>query len=591
MVVNELSLILPSDVNELQKMVLQMHAVIMEITTAKRNSELENKLLRERLNHLIQQIYGRKSEKLSHSLLQSFNDGFKPSFLFNESVEVEVEVEASGDIDGLRDMVEEEDFEDDELTIAGYKRKKRGRKALPDYLERVEVIHDISEEEKKCGCGLKKNCIGEETSENLQIQPAKMWVERHIRLKYACSCEGVGAVDVASDQEIDECAVTIAPVPVQLIPRSISSPSLLAQIFVSKFADSIPFYRQEKQLSRMGIKITRATMCTWATKVAEKCNSLLELLRSEVLRGPLINIDETTFQVLDEPGRPAESKSYMWIFRGGPPGKIAVLFRYDPSRNGKVARNFLDDYHGYVQTDGYAGYNFLDTQAGIVHLGCWAHVRRKFVEVIKAAEKNVDGSTDNDKDKGKAGEAIKFISKLYRIERNAQVRGLDAESVRQLRQQESGPVLDDFEKWLKVNTPKVPPRCLLGKAIIYALKQWPRLIRYLGDGNVRMDNNLAENAIRPFVVGRKNWLFSGTPEGASASATLYSIIETAKANGLEPYHYLLYLFERLPFTYSDEALKMLLPQNLTPEIIAEKKFTVPDQALQSVPNKAPSNGV
>jgi transposase len=292
--------------------------------------------------------------------------------------------------------------------------------------------------------------------------------------------------------------------------------------------------------------------------------------------------------VLDEPDRSAESKSYMWLFRGGPPGKTAVIFRYDPSRNGKVAKDFLGDYHGYVQTDGFGGYNFLDTQTGIVHIGCWAHIRRKFVEVIKAAEKIVDVS--NDEDKGKAGEAIKFISKLYRIERNACVRGLDAESVRQLRQQESGPVLDDFERWLKVNALKVPPRCLLGKAIIYALKQWPRLIRYLGDGNVRMDNNLAENAIRPFVVGRKNWLFSGNPEGASASATLYSIIETAKANGLEPYHYLVYLFERLPFAQSNEALKELLPQNLTPEIIAEKKLKTPDQTSPSVSNGSPSAG-
>jgi transposase len=363
---------------------------------------------------------------------------------------------------------------------------------------------------------------------------------------------------------------------------------LLAQIFVSKFADSIPFYRQEKQFLRIGINLTRATMCSWATKVADICNSLLELLRSELLSGPLINIDETTVQVLDEPDRSVGSKSYMWLFRGGPPGKTVVFFRYDPSRNGKVAKDFLGDYHGYVQTDGYGGYNFLDTQAGIVHIGCWAHVRRKFVEVIKAAEKIVDVS--NDEDKSKAGEAIKFISKLYRIERNACARGLDAESVRQLRQQESGPVLDDFERWLKVNALKVPPRCLLGKAIIYALKQWPRLIRYLGDGNVRMDNNLAENAIRPFVVGRKNWLFSGNPEGASASATLYSIIETAKANGLEPYHYLVYLFERLPIAQSlgNEALKELLPQNLTPEIIAEKKLKTPDQISPSVSNGSPS---
>lgn len=194
MVINELSLILSSDVDELQKMVLQLYAVIREITTAKNNTDLENKLLRERLNHLIQQIYGRKSEKLSQSLLASCDDGFKPSYLFDESVEVEVE--ASVDIDGQRDMTEEEDFEDEELTIAGYKRKKSGRKALPAYLERVEVIHDISEAEKNCGCGLKKNCIGEETSENLQIQEARIWVERHVRPKYACICEEIGRAHV-----------------------------------------------------------------------------------------------------------------------------------------------------------------------------------------------------------------------------------------------------------------------------------------------------------------------------------------------------------------------------------------------------------
>ena len=191
MVINELSLILPSDVTELQKMVLLMQAMIMKLNTAKSNSDLENKLLREQLNNLIQQIYGRKSENLSQSLLSSFDDGFKASYLFDEPVEVE----ESSDIDGRRDITEEEDFENEELTIAGYKRKKPGCKALPAYLERVEVIHDISEEEKKCGCGLKKNCIGEETSENLQIQPAKMWVERHVRPKYACSCEGVGNVE------------------------------------------------------------------------------------------------------------------------------------------------------------------------------------------------------------------------------------------------------------------------------------------------------------------------------------------------------------------------------------------------------------
>ena len=220
-------------------------------------------------------------------------------------------------------------------------------------------------------------------------------------------------------------------------------------------------------------------------------------------------------------------------------------------------------YQGYVQTDGYSGYDFLDRQEGIIHLACWAHVRRKFKEVVRA------GSEFGCNGDGLAHEALDKIRQLYRIEKEAVVNGLDADELYNERQKRSKPLLDEFELWLKENAPKAPPKSLLGKAFSYTLGQWHRLIRYVLDGGLRMDNNLAENAIRPFVVGRKNWLFNDQPDGASASATFYTLIETAKANGLEPYKYLCYLFDRLPFAQSKEDLQKLLPLNLTPEFLEE----------------------
>jgi transposase len=382
-------------------------------------------------------------------------------------------------------------------------------------------------------------------------------VERHIRYKYVCkNCEGL-------ENKEGEGAVKIAPLPEQLIPKSIATASLLSHIFVSKFADSIPFYRQEQQFWRLGVEISRGAMCNWAMKISQRLEPVIELLGEEMLKGGIINIDETTLQVLEEPGRSAISKSYMWVFRGGPPGKVIILYRYHPSRSGKVVDKFLGDYRGYVQTDGYSGYDYLDKRSGIVHVGCWSHCRRRFVEVVKASE--------NPTWDGKAKEALKFISRLYRIEREVEGRGLDAEMIRQERQLRSRPILEEFEKWLKENAPKAPPKSSLGKAYTYMLGQWRRLLRYIEDGNLRMDNNWIENAIRPFAVGRKNWLFSGNPEGASASATIYSIIETAKANGLEPYHYLCYLLEKLLFVQSIEELKNLLPQNIEPGLLPSTK--------------------
>jgi len=286
------------------------------------------------------------------------------------------------------------------------------------------------------------------------------------------------------------------------------------------------------------------------------CGNKKNLMGSEIRSGPLIQIDETGVQVLDEPGRKAAAKSYMWIYRGGEPDKPALVYQIHPTRSSEVPRTFLNNYAGYVQTDGYAGYEFADELSQVKHLGCWAHARRKFMETIKARNKIKKGK----KKKGRADEALDYIGRLYRIEQSARDQQLSYDQVKQLRQKKAKPILDEFSKWLEKQVLKTPPSGLLGKAISYALGQWNRLTVYIEDGRLHLDNNLAENAIRPFVVGRKNWLFSATPAGAHASAMLYSRVETAKANGLEPYWYLRYLFERLPTAKTKKDQKALLPQ-------------------------------
>jgi transposase len=443
------------------------------------------------------------------------------------------------------------------IVIAAHGRKKRGRKALPKDLPRIDIIHDLSEEEKQCGCGQPKSCIGEEISEKLDYIPARLQVERHIRLKYACkSCEGV---------EDDGPTVMIAPPPVQLIPKSNSTAGLLAHIAVSKFADGLPLYRQQKIFARLGIELPRAVMAKWMVQSALHCNGLINLLQEKIRSGPLIYIDETPLQVLNEAGRDNTTKSYMWVFRGGPPDRPTLLYQYQRTRSGRVALEFLNDYHGYIQSDDFAGYDHLDRNPNIVHLGCWAHARRKFVKVVKVRKKHRSKRVNPN---SLADEALDYIGNLYQVEKEAQRRELDAVQIYQLRQEKARPLLDEFKGWLETNQSLTPPKGLLGRAISYTLANWEKLIIYLEDGRLRPDNNLVENAIRPFVVGRKNWLFAGSPDGAKASATFFSLIETAKANGLEPYAYLRHIFKKLPLAQTEQDLKDLLPHNIDPATIA-----------------------
>ena len=449
---------------------------------------------------------------------------------------------------------------EDKIVIPEHTRKKRGRKPLPADLPRVDVIHDIPEEEKQCDCGASLSCIGQDVSEKLDYVPAKIRVIRNIRLKYACkNCEGV---------ESEGPTVKIAPVPTQLLPKSIATEGLIAHLIVSKFADGLPLYRQQKIFGRLGIELSRATMANWVVKASQKCQPLIDLLQEEIRSGPLINVDETPYQVLNEPGRRNTSKSYMWVFKGGIENRPTLLYQYHRTRSGEAALNFLGDYQGYVQSDAFSGYECLSEKKGIIHLGCWAHARRYFVDVIKAKKKN---RSKRIQPKSLADAALEFIGRLYQIEKEAKIKNLEPQEIYQLRQEKSKPVLEAFKPWLEAKQPITPPKGLLGKAINYSLKHWQKLIVYIEDSRLNPDNNAAENAIRPFVVGRKNWLFAGHPNGAEAGATFYSLVETAKANGLEPYNYLRYIFEKLPLSQTDQDFKNLLPQFVDKKVLAFSK--------------------
>ena len=445
---------LPDDSESLKLIITDLHS----------RHDKETSILLEQIRHLRDKLFGRKSEKMIIDI------GVRPLLLF--------------------DMPEPADIEADEpkeeISVLPYTRKKRGRKPLPEDLPRIEVFHDIPEEDKTCSCGCEMSRIGEEVSEQLDIIPAKAQVIRNIRPKYACrNCDGI---------ETDGPTVKIAPVPLQIIPKSIASPGLLAHVLTGKFVDSLPFYRQEKQFTRIGVDLTRSSMCNWAMKVAEACQPLYNLLQDAVLSGILINADETTVQVLKEPGRSPTSKSYMWIFRRGDPEHPALVYQYKPTRSGTVAQEFLCGYHGYVQTDGYSGYDFLDIAPNIHHIGCWAHARRKFTDMVKAQGKN--------RKTGSGDVALSYIRKLYKIEKDAKQNNLSHEDIFQLRQEKAVPILDDFRQWLSKKSLQTPPKGLLGKAVSYTLRQWDRLVGYVEDGRLSPDNNAAENSIRPFVVGR-----------------------------------------------------------------------------------------
>ncbi len=416
------------------------------------------------------------------------------------------------------------------------KKPRPTRKPLPASIPRIRNVIELSEQERECSCGCQLTEIGEDISEQLDIVPAKLRVIQHVRKKYACkSCEE---------------AIRTAPCANTLLPKAIATSNTMAYVITAKYADGLPLYRLSTILHRHGIDLSRQTLSESVLATAQKITPFIDHLKTTLIRSEVMHMDETTVQVLNEPGKTPQSKSYMWVQRGGPPDRPVVLFSYDPSRSSAAADNLLVGYNGALMSDGYAAYQKVAATNGITHLCCWAHARRKFVEAQKARPK---GKT------GRADKAIAMIAKLYAVEkRHKQSTSNDRQAARA---EQSDAILQDLKDWLENAQGKVPPTNALGKAIAYTLKLWPELTKYTGNGVWPIDNNVAENAIRPFVIGRKAWMFSTSQRGAKASANLYSLIETAKANSQEPYQYLSWLFENLPKTNTDDYEK-LMPWNM-----------------------------
>lgn len=509
---------LPDDVDLLKSLVADQLARNEQLQADQQAIVQENEglkarvlTLQEQLNLALARRYAASSEKVSPDQIRLFD-------------EAEADTQAEP--------------EDDEVIVPAHTRRKRGRKKLPDTLPRVEHVHELSAADRICphdGAVLAE--IGEVASEQLDIVPAKIQVIRHIRKQYACGC--------------GQCIKTAA-LPKQPIPKSMASPGLLAHITVSKYQDALPLYRQETILRRIGVELPRATLANWMIRSGALIQPLINLMRDQMLDYDIVQMDETPVQVLKEPGKRAQSKSYIWVQRGGPPDRPIVLYDYDPGRGAGVPKRLLEGFRGYLQTDGYDGYNAVVAANGLTHVGCMAHARRRFNDAVKAQGRN--------RKRGKAHRGLALIRKLYRIE--GQARRLTPQDRYAHRQKHARLVLDEMRSWLDDVLPQVPPTSAAGKALNYLHNEWGQLIRYLDDGRLEIDNNSAENAIRPFVLGRKNWLFSASVKGVKASANLYSLIETAKANKLEPYAYLRHVFTELPKAETVEAIESLLPGNL-----------------------------
>lgn len=433
------------------------------------------------------------------------------------------------------------------VSVPAHERKVPKRKPLPEDLPHIVVEHDL--DERTCGCGADKVRIGTKTSKQLDVIPAQVFVIEHHRHSYKCPvCE--------------DAVPETAPMPPQPIPKSEASPGLLAHVATAKYVDGLPLYRQSAQFERLGVDLPRQTLANHMVRAGDLVQPLVARLREHAVRHDILQMDETRVQVLNEDGRAARSQSWMWVIRGGPPDRPVVCFHYDTSRGGNVPVTLLEGFKGYLQTDGYKAYGQVLARDDVAGLGCWAHARRRFVKAQQAKPKGQPS--------GKLQQVLAWIGKLYAFEQAWQE--LDAEDRLQARQQHAAPILEKIEQWARKQN--VNPQSLLGRAITYLLSEWPRLTVYLQDGRLAIDNNRVENDIRPFALGRKNWLFSASESGARSSAALYSLVETARANRLNPYAYLKLIFAALPQTQTEADVDALLPWNVDRDAL-ERLLTPP----------------
>ncbi len=471
--------------------------------------------LQQKLDYMLRQKFASSSEKFPNN---------QPSLFHDES-----------------DIVIEEDSEDEKIT---YSRKKRGNKKLPpESLPHIRVEHDLKEEEKicECGCGLKK--IKETISKQYDIIPAEFRVIDNVRFTYVCSSK-CGAKPITSK---------LTPQP---LPKHQVTASFLATIAVEKFEDALPLDRQVKKYKkRFGVEFTTTTFSNWMIKASQlRLQPLIDRLSAIQMGSGYIQADETTLQVLNEKGKTAKQKSYIWLKASTEKYPI-VLMHYSSNRNEKTAESLFDGFTGYMQTDGYAGYNIVANKEGVTQLGCWAHSRRRFADILKSGVSDAVS-------KRYAKELVEMVAKLYKIEK--EIKDDPPNKKKQIREEKSVQIIKEIQEWCDehfLNAHAIGGA--IARAFTYLKNQLPKLSIYVEDGRLHIDNNIAENHVRPIAIGRKNWLFATSTKGAIALCNWYSIIETAKANGLDAYAYLTSVLTQLPIYKAEEKdIEDLLPWNV-----------------------------
>jgi len=505
-----------------QELIVEQQQIIEEKSVVIEQQSVRIKILEEYLRLSRQKQFGNSSEK---------HPGQEE--IFNEAELIDCATENVEEIEA-GDEVEEKNA-----------KKKPGRKGFSANIPREQIYIDLSDEEKVGAI----DTFYSKVKEELDIEPAKVRILEYMQEK---------AVFIVEEQR----KIKAAECPKHPLGKTMASIGLLAYLIVSKYMDGLPLYRLEGILKRYGGDVTRTSMANWIIRLATQCQPLIHVMREHQQTGSLIQMDETRIQVLKEKGYKATGNKYMWVTLGGPPKEPIVIFDYDPSRGHEVPLRLLDGYKGYLQSDGYSGYDAASAPLKLDQVGCWDHCRRKFKDAQSAQSVKQKGQS-------KADIALIKIGKLYAIERK--IKDLSPARKYQQRQKKSLPVLEDLKVWMDKNMGKAPSDSLISVALVYMKNQWPKLTRYCEDGKIPISNILAENAIRPFVIGRKNWLFADTPKGAHASGIFYSLIETAKANEIEPYSYLRTIFKELPYADTIEKIEALLPWRVKDKVTPFKR--------------------
>jgi transposase len=497
---------LPDDVNTLKDMIVSLVGEI-------HNLQGEVGGLRHRLDLLLRQRYGASAEKIDRTQLALF-----AADLLKELDAAAAETE-SGD-----EPVEAE-------TVASRPRRN-GRRRLPANLERVPVTHTIPAAERACPCcGGERHVIGYETSEQLDYVPAKCFVLEHRCEKLACrACEA---------------ELSTASKPAEAVERCLAAPGLLAQVAVSKFGDHLPLHRLENIFRRHDVDLARSTMCDWMASVAEAFEPIVTLMSQEIRQSRVIHTDDSPVPV-QEKGRGKTKQGRFWAYAGDRWHPYAV-FDYTPTRERAGPVDWLTSFRGFLQADAYAGYRALYETGKVAEVACWAHARRKFHEARTTAV-------------AECHRAIAWIKRLYAVEREAKEKKLSPRARRALRQEKAVPVLASFQAWLDEQSVKALPKSPLGEAVAYVRNRWESFVRYTEHGSLSIDNNAAENALRRVALGRKNWLFAGSDKGGRTAATLFSVIASCARHGVDPYHWMRDVLERLP----------TLPMSRLPELLPDR---------------------